>query len=233
MDNLITLSCPSCGANVEVDSMTRHFSCKYCGGTHILSNPAVSIGANYVACPIDGHHDAVLKISVLIKAQTFDAPVDSSTEDRVMYQSQLAQKLLCPPKPGSPFGALTTRGGQVFLIFGTIFLTSLLAHLLISAIFRENSICSFILFFIIGSIVAAPLVRNLLTNNTLLSIFGKRNAEYQEKYRQWQNIRKRWELSYYCQRHDIAFINGSHQAIALDQFQSSLLQEEPSSKNHV
>ena len=36
MSNVITLSCPSCGANLEVDSETQEITCKYCGKTHIL-----------------------------------------------------------------------------------------------------------------------------------------------------------------------------------------------------
>ena len=36
MDSLTTLSCPSCGANLEVTSGTKQFSCEYCGNTHVL-----------------------------------------------------------------------------------------------------------------------------------------------------------------------------------------------------
>src|SRR5512140_236480 len=36
MNDLITLSCPSCGATLEVASGTQQISCEYCGNKHIL-----------------------------------------------------------------------------------------------------------------------------------------------------------------------------------------------------
>jgi hypothetical protein len=36
MDKLITLSCPSCGASLEVAFGAEQVSCKYCGNTHAL-----------------------------------------------------------------------------------------------------------------------------------------------------------------------------------------------------
>ena len=40
MTDFITLSCPSCGANVSVDEKTNRFRCEYCGTEHLVRNPA-------------------------------------------------------------------------------------------------------------------------------------------------------------------------------------------------
>jgi predicted RNA-binding Zn-ribbon protein involved in translation (DUF1610 family) len=227
MNSLITLSCPSCGANLEVSSGAKQFSCKYCGNTHVLSDTLPDVSSGNVVCPVDSHQDVILKVSAIIKTQVFKAPADSESEKPTTYKSQLAQKLLCPPKPFSPFAVLMTRSGLAMLIFSIIFLFALLGNMLLSYILPESGLCGFMLFFVIGALVAVPLAKN-----TLIPVLSKKNEEYQKKVKQWQVLKRRWDNSYYCQRHDIVFVKGYNQTISLDKFQSFLSSEDASSKAH-
>ncbi len=225
MNNLITLSCPSCGANLEIISGAKQFSCKYCGNTHVLSNEEISLDSNNDTCPIDSHKDVILKVSAIIKAQTFEAPANSSSGKSITYKSQLAQKLMCPPKPYSPFAFLSTRSGLLFFIFALILLFSFTGNAILSYFFSINSICGFPLFFVIGVFVATP-----ITKNTLIPVLRRKNDKYQKELKQWQAIKKRWDNSFYCQRHDIVFAKDDNQAIPLDKFQSFLWSKENFSK---
>ena len=117
MNNLITLSCPSCGANLEVTSGAKQFSCKYCGNIHLLSDQQIDVDLNKDVCPIDSHQDVIFKVSAIIKTQVFETTADSTSDKPITYKSKLAQKLICPPKPYFPFTFLATREGLIFFIF--------------------------------------------------------------------------------------------------------------------
>ncbi|PKN93748.1 MAG: hypothetical protein CVU44_08000 [Chloroflexi bacterium HGW-Chloroflexi-6] len=134
--------------------------------------------------------------------------------------SQLGKKLIYPPKPNFPLAALTTRGGIISFVFIAILLFAILGNAIFLRLFPSVDICGFILFLVVGVFIVTP-----ITKNTLIPILSKKNAEYKERYEQWRIVKNLWDNAYYCQRHDVVFMNGNQQTIPLDKFQSFLLRK--------
>jgi hypothetical protein len=187
-----------------------------------------------LSCPIDKHQDLLLKVSDIVNAQSVDAHANARSKMPITHASKFAKKLLPPPEPEFALAIQTTRRGLLGYALTGILLFTILGNTLIS-FFIPRSAFSVMLFFGFGTLIAAFIARDLLANNAvgkkiLIPLFRKKNATYQETYRQWLVAKKRWEHSYYCQRHGIVFVKGNRQAVAPDAFQSFLLSKEGSSK---
>jgi len=216
MSNLITLACPSCGAILDDVSGNGRFSCKYCGSTHILADTPPGMDTNGVICPLGQHQDLVLKVSTVVKSQVFDA-TQAGTDAPARYASELAQKLLCPPRPGFSLAGLATREGILALVLMIVLFFAILGSVLLSYLFPMGNVCGFLLFFAVGAYAAIPIAKN-----TLLPVLQKKNLEFRERLKRWEITRNRWEHSYYCQKHDIVFLKGGQQTVAPEAFSSFL-----------
>jgi hypothetical protein len=221
MNNLTTLSCPSCGATLEVASGVKQLSCKYCGNIHVFSDTVPGIDANGAVCPIGLHQDLVQKVSTVINNQVFDSDAVSEPEKHITYRSQLARKLTYPPKPVFPLAVLTTRSGTIIYVLIPVLIFAYLGNILVSYFYPASNICGFILFLVIGFSVAIPLAKLYLG-----PMFNKKYLEFLGQYKQWESGKNLWDNSYYCQRHDIVFEKGSEKAIPIDNFKSFLLNKE-------
>jgi predicted RNA-binding Zn-ribbon protein involved in translation (DUF1610 family) len=62
MDDLITLSCPSCGGQLRIESNTTNFTCYYCGQQHRLRIEDVEA---FGRCPICRRNDKVEKVKAI------------------------------------------------------------------------------------------------------------------------------------------------------------------------
>jgi predicted RNA-binding Zn-ribbon protein involved in translation (DUF1610 family) len=220
MEKLITLTCPSCGANLEIDSRAKQVSCKYCGNVHLLSDTQAGTITNDPICPISGHQDLILKVSAIIKTEVFTAKPDSESETPITYKSELAQKLICPPQPDTAFMALSTRWGIVGYVLIPVFLIAVLGNIIVSSFLHYWNICGFIVFFAIGTLIAIPIAKSKLAPFLI-----KKRAKLQAQLKQWHIAKNRWENSYYCQRHDIVFLKDNQEAVPLENFQSFLKRE--------
>lgn len=213
MPDFITLSCPSCGGHLRLDSNTQTYTCDYCGQQHRVRNEDIEF---YGKCPICKRNDRVEKVSA------------------IFYKKEaLSQRLSPPDKPESlkkthyesePFFNEKENGpafyfGFLFLIFLIIALFgSIIAKSTIFIIIISLGI-GFSVYLIIKGKMARPLLkakheqklleisqRNLkLRNNWELD-----NEEFLSPYYGAMN---RYELLYYCHRDDVVFIPGEGNAI--------------------
>jgi len=62
MSDFITLSCPTCGGHMQLESTTREYTCDYCGQRHIVRNEDIEF---YGRCPICKRNDRVEKVSAI------------------------------------------------------------------------------------------------------------------------------------------------------------------------
>ena len=62
MDDLITLSCPSCGGQLKIESNTTNYTCYYCGQQHRLRVEDIE---EYGRCPIYRRNDKVEKVTAI------------------------------------------------------------------------------------------------------------------------------------------------------------------------
>jgi len=63
MNDFITLSCPSCGGHLKIESNKTSYVCDFCGQKHILRKEDIE---SYCRCPICKRNDKVEKISAII-----------------------------------------------------------------------------------------------------------------------------------------------------------------------
>lgn len=70
MEELITLSCPSCGGELEVNANTSVLKCRYCGTEFLVrrDHGAVSL-ESYARCPKCGRNDRVEKVTAILRSQ--------------------------------------------------------------------------------------------------------------------------------------------------------------------
>lgn len=228
MNDFITLSCPSCGGDLQVTSNTQSLKCTYCGTEHIVRHDASSFYLeSFAQCPVCKRNDEVKKITTIVANQTQnlqgvtiekrsyidkDGHHHTSTERVPFHGTQssiLANKLRAPAEPR----AQEPKGGWRNVI----------------------------LFIAIFSILTAPFYLswraeqffgNILIGGGLFwwySILNKKHKKEVEQYNQdlkrireqgysqWQNAMERWNRSYYCFRDDCVFIPGEGSSVNANQ----------------
>lgn len=220
MDDLKTLSCPSCGANLKVNADAKQLICEYCGGIHTFSDSTSRIPADGPSCPIDSHKDVILKVSAITKSQVFTAPENFQSENPITYKSKLALQLQYPPKPIFPYAIFRTRIGLMFGIIALALVFACVGGSLISFPSVMIDMPVFIILLVLGLFLSIP-----VTNRVIAPALSRAESEYQDRQKKWEIARKKWENSYYCQRHDIAFIEGSDRVIPLAEYQHFMLRE--------
>jgi predicted RNA-binding Zn-ribbon protein involved in translation (DUF1610 family) len=72
MNDMISLVCPSCGGKLIVTKQTDKLICEHCGNEHIVrrDNNGVFLEA-HARCPNCGRNDKSIKVSAIIKKETF------------------------------------------------------------------------------------------------------------------------------------------------------------------
>lgn len=97
MDDLITLSCPSCGGQLKLDSNTTTYTCYYCGQQHRLRIEDVE---EYGRCPICRRNDKVEKVTAIrLKGGKLSAQLapPEDPEKSFVYQPKPKPKPLQKP----------------------------------------------------------------------------------------------------------------------------------------
>ena len=100
MDELITLSCPSCGGQLRLEPNTTTYTCYYCGQQHRLRVEDLEA---YGRCPICHRNDKVEKVKAIIhkgdKLSTRLAPPENP-EKSYIYEPKAKPQPLLKPNPG-------------------------------------------------------------------------------------------------------------------------------------
>ncbi|MBN1316754.1 MAG: hypothetical protein JXA42_14845 [Anaerolineales bacterium] len=117
MNDLVSITCPSCGAKIDVIPGKKIQECKYCGIEHIVQGEIGSaILESYASCPRCGKNDRVEKVSTIVSSQTQQVTGQEQKTEYFMNQGQrfsrtgrasvsqvqttnLARSLKPPPRP--------------------------------------------------------------------------------------------------------------------------------------
>ena len=235
MNDFISLSCPSCGGHLKLDSKTREYTCDYCGTNHRVRNEDVEF---YGRCPVCKRNDKVEKVSALIHKQDGLArlfPSPKFPNNYLEFKPRLEPKPL--PEPSFEFVPKGKWNKHKILGFSLIVLTIIL----LISLFNLGERSTFIqIFFSIAFFVGI-----LLSGILLIIGFGTDNRassiQHAQKIKKWQGDNKKiqedWEneeriaitkfqdekeyftrrysigkerfnLLYYCYRDDCIFIPG-------------------------
>ena len=235
MDDLITLSCPSCGGQLRLDSNTTNYTCYYCGQQHRLRVEDVE---EYGRCPICRRNDKVEKVTAIrLKGGKLSARLAPPEDPEKTFNYQPKPKPKPLQKPTIVDGIIkskyTTRSKVFFFL--SIVLIVIFFILVINGtsrlypawfiLFGLVGLISSIVLFIKGKIDEKrlnkthqeQLISNWISKNEKIeqdwsdyiqkydTEFHQRKAVMKEKY---SKAMQRYDLLYYCQRDDCVFIPG-------------------------
>jgi len=102
MGDLITLNCPSCGGNLEVNENTSVLTCKHCGSEHLVrfEGGLISLEA-FARCPKCRRNDRVEKVTAILRNQVRE--IYPTIIQSVMYIDKFGkmtqQTIKVPKKP--------------------------------------------------------------------------------------------------------------------------------------
>ena len=235
MDDLITLSCPSCGGQMRLESNTTNYTCFYCGQQHRLRVEDIE---EYGRCPICRRNDKVEKVTaVRLKAGKLSARLAPPEDPEKSFNYQPKPKPKPLQKPTIVDGIIKSKYTKHSKVFFPLSIALIIIFLILvingtSRFFPvwfllfgfAGLIYSFVLF-IKGTIdekksnkvYQEQLISNWQSKNEKIekdwtdyiqkydSDFHQKNAVMKEKY---AKAMQRYDLLYYCQRDDCVFIPG-------------------------
>jgi len=83
MNDFISLTCPSCGGQINIGASTSVLKCQYCGIEHIVRRQGDAVTLeSFARCPKCGRNDRVEKVSSILKSQKQEI---RTIENRVEY----------------------------------------------------------------------------------------------------------------------------------------------------
>ena len=235
MDDLITLSCPSCGGQLKIESNTTNYTCYYCGQQHRLRVEDIE---EYGRCPICRRNDKVEKVTAIrLKGGKLSARFAPPEDPEKSFNYQPKPKPKPLQKPTIVDGIIKskyTKRSKIILL-----LSIGLIIIFLSLVTEDNSRFYptwFFLFGLVGLIYSIvlfikgkidgkrlnktyqeQLISNWILKNEQVKQewsdyiqkydrdFHQKNAVMKEKY---SKAMQRYDLLYYCQRDDCVFIPG-------------------------
>ena len=192
MGAFITLSCPSCGANLKVSTNTLSLKCEACGTEHIIRNEAGNILIEgYARCPICKRNDKVQKVTGL-------------------------SKLYPPPKPVNQIGL--ERFGCIRI--GSVFLCLIFSAYGFSTGMPRGD--WWVAIIAIVGFMWIILDWSQKRKNNLEEIRKKQEYINEVEIPNWNNAMHKWNALYYCSRDDCVFIPGKANFAPLSQIHQFL-----------
>ncbi len=240
MADFINLSCPSCGASLQVDKALLRAKCPYCGKESIIK-PTEAMLESQSQCPICHRNDRTKKVSAIMS---------TAGENRAYFA--------IPPKPDQP-GGMTEAPQPEYPVQGMVKSTRtlLLAFIgawalafisLICAISSSDSRSAGIVFLILFGIAGFVLFRQYNKANRQnvneeddyqqrINNYHERVKSHQEKQAEqqalyqkwlvnWQAAVEKWKSLYYCERDDCVFVPGNAVTAALKDIEKFCYQKD-------
>jgi len=235
MDDLITLSCPSCGGQLKLESNTTNYTCYYCGQQHRLR---IEDAEEYGRCPICRRNDKVEKVrAILLKGGKLSARLAPPEDPEKSFNYQPKPKPKPLQKPTIVDGIIKSKYtkrsklilplsiGLIVLFFVLVIEDNSRFYPIWFILFGFVGLVVSIVFFIMGKIDEKALNKTyqeqlistwILKNEQIKqdwtdyikkyeSDFHQKTATIKEKY---SKAMQRYDLLYYCHRDDCVFIPG-------------------------
>jgi predicted RNA-binding Zn-ribbon protein involved in translation (DUF1610 family) len=88
INDFITLTCPSCGGQLQIGANTSLLTCQFCGEEHLVrrEGDAVTLEA-FARCPKCGRNDRVEKVSSILRSHTQEV-VSTEQRDESYFDEQ-------------------------------------------------------------------------------------------------------------------------------------------------
>ena len=225
MSDFITISCPSCGGQLQRGSNTSTYTCDYCGQQHRLRQEDIE---EFGRCPVCRRNDKVEKVrAIFYKKSTLSSRLASPSDPTKSLSYKPNQKPDAGPRPSdtSP-NSVQTELGPYVLMFAVFFF-------LIFYIFDKGAVGTILFLALLFAGITLMIVGKSQDKQVkqehkrLISEWESRHdkieadwVEYIEAYEKDFNqeyalltakhvtAMQRYEQLYYCHRDDIVFIPG-------------------------
>jgi len=140
MGELITLSCTSCGGELEVNPNTSILKCHYCGAEHLVRREGAEVSLeSFARCPKCGRNDRVEKVTAILRSQPAGSGLAESlapperpsprSKPQLLPKPEMPQQPVKPPRPKlnpkpetSPIPAIQFNRKNYWLIIGGVIL---------------------------------------------------------------------------------------------------------------
>ena len=246
MEDLVTMSCPSCGEKLQILPGTHSLACQHCGQEYLVRQDAndVILLEAFARCPKCAKNDKVEKVSAIVARETHEirgTSIESETytdkDGKTRYRSYsvpysgtqmsvLAQRLSPPEKPEMGFN---WRGciGVVLVLCGVLSLAVSGCQVgfgLLTVPISEGASSGELFNFssILGILLLPGAILYILLGAFLIKSSANSRKKRSTKLRevdipQWEYAMRRWNQLYYCARDDILFIPGENKAVPVTQ----------------
>jgi predicted RNA-binding Zn-ribbon protein involved in translation (DUF1610 family) len=95
MEDIVQLTCPSCGGKLNVNPHSTLLTCQHCGTEHIVRREGNAISLeSFARCPRCGRNDRAEKVSAIINSQTQN--INSSEIKMQVVPNQYGQPIYKP-----------------------------------------------------------------------------------------------------------------------------------------
>ena len=160
MGEFITLTCPSCGGKLQVNSNASVLNCQHCGTEHLIRRDVSGVSLeSFARCPMCGRNDRVEKVSAILRTHKQEHETTEFVSQTFYDQegrrftrsieipkmnvqvSHLARQLSPPEKPtNSPMPNLEDTGSPPFSKFLLLGIFLILIFCFFASIFIPASI---------------------------------------------------------------------------------------------
>jgi predicted RNA-binding Zn-ribbon protein involved in translation (DUF1610 family) len=227
MNDFITLTCPTCGGELEVSPDAPSYVCKHCGNEHVLKQGSENtLLEAFAKCPKCNRNDQVRRVSAIVKSQIqhLDGTtvIEDSYRDRNGHwhsttrsmpftgkqSSELARQLSSPPKPDKPRG------------LGWLLWVGVLSSTLLALFLAVNGLAIFVVSLITpdfeagetllasgGCIITSVIVALGIPFFVLQhrKAIRKATPAYEKEMSAWRRAMEKYRHLYYCFRDDVVF----------------------------
>ena len=234
MTDLISLSCPSCGASLQVSKDMTRAKCPYCGHENIIRVAGEKLLELHSQCPICHRNDRTKKVSAMMS---------SASANRAYFA--------IPPKPDRPGASPISQpprapvqdfiksNNNLRIVFIVLWIFAFFSFLSAISNVRNNSGGFFfvIVFGLAGFFVFRKYKSEANRSTQTVDNFQMRVKEYEMQLKNhneaithqqaqenevygkwisnWEAAVEKWKKLYYCERDDCVFIPGSETTAAL------------------
>jgi len=226
-NDMITLTCPTCGGKLEFSQNTTSLVCPHCGNEHLIRREQGNISLeSYARCPVCGRNDEVKKVSAILTNQTQsmngvtiekhsyhdkDGNLYTSTS-KVPFTGTQASVLaikLQPPVEPKPKQKGSIRPSGCLSSSAILFLIALPIGFFSVALGYGGTTLAWVLGFssvILGLFLLVQAIR--VTKKEKVELAAEVKQIREQDYPKWKKAIERWKKLYYCFRDDCIFIPG-------------------------
>jgi len=222
MSDFITLSCPTCGGSIRLNSNRREYICEFCGQKHMIRKEDIE---SFGRCPVCNRNDRVEKVSAIFMNKSVSSSLQSRLKppvepildrNKTIYLTKdiyLEEPKLIKNEP--VYESNITGPGTILIMLMILVTIAVLIFVFLDIASGFNLFIPFI-----GMLVSVWLFKNekkkykskfeeyKRIKEKNIKIIADWKIAANQIHNKWEQANNRWEECYYCHRDDVVFVPG-------------------------